>query len=77
MSKMSVVRRCYNCGAILQCEDESKEGYIEPRLLEGGDETVLFCAKCWSTQRYNFAPRAQASRAITLPCSKMPRPPIR
>lgn len=57
MSKMSVVRRCYNCGAILQCEDEGKEGYIEPRLLEGGDETVLFCAKCWSTQRYNFAPR--------------------
>lgn len=57
MSKLSVVRRCYNCGAILQSEDEGKEGYIAPELLDGGDELVLFCADCWSRQRYNFAPR--------------------
>ncbi len=57
MSRMSVVRRCYNCGAILQCEDEKKEGYIDKSLLEQGNEAVLFCQDCYNRQRYNFAPR--------------------
>ena len=57
MSRMSVVRRCYNCGAILQCEDEHKEGYIDKSLLEQGNEAVLFCQDCYNRQRYNFTPR--------------------
>ena len=49
MSKVNVVRRCFNCGAILQNEDPSKEGYIskEDYLLSPLNH-VLFCDKCYS-----------------------------
>jgi len=57
MSKLNVVRRCYNCGAILQSEDQKKPGYITPQLLTTTETTVLFCEKCWAEQRYNIAPR--------------------
>jgi len=57
MSKLNVVRRCYNCGTILQSEDPKKPGYIGQQLLTTSDSTVLFCEKCWAEQRYNIAPR--------------------
>ncbi len=57
MSRFDVVRRCYNCGAILQGEDPKKEGYVDPKLLDTPLSTVLFCEKCWADQRYNIAPK--------------------
>lgn len=57
MSKLNFVRRCYNCGAILQADDPSKDGYVDPELLESSDTAVLFCEKCWKEQRYNISPR--------------------
>lgn len=57
MSKLNVVRRCYNCGAILQGTDPKKEGYLDPELLETSESTVLFCEKCWSQQKFNIAPK--------------------
>lgn len=57
MSKLNVVRRCYNCGAILQSEDPEKEGFLESKLLDSSESTVLFCEHCWRQQRYNIAPR--------------------
>ena len=57
MSKLNVVRRCYNCGTILQADDPKKPGYIDRQLLETSNSTVLFCEKCWTDQRYNIAPR--------------------
>ncbi len=54
MSKVNVVRRCFNCGAILQNEDPSKEGYIskESDLLLPLNH-VLFCDKCYSEANFS------------------------
>ena len=53
MSKVNLLRRCYNCGAILQSEDAAKPGYIAKEKLENA-VGVLFCDKCWNQQKYNF-----------------------
>ena len=52
MSQISQVRRCYNCGAILQSEDPSKEGYVRKETLENGSQNFLFCDKCFELERY-------------------------
>jgi ribosome biogenesis GTPase A len=57
MSQLNVVRRCYNCGTILQSDDPKKPGFVDKALLESSNSTVLFCEKCWKDQRYNIAPR--------------------
>ncbi len=56
MSTLNIVRRCYGCGAILQGEDPSKEGYIAPRLLSSNLDTILFCDKCYNEERFNQQP---------------------
>lgn len=57
MSKLNIVRRCHNCGIILQAEDRHAPGYIDPPLLENTTARVLFCNKCFDESRYNFVPR--------------------
>jgi ribosome biogenesis GTPase A len=58
MSKMNVVRRCYNCGAILQDKKKGKEGYISQEILsEAPLNEILFCEKCYNEARYNIAPQ--------------------
>jgi|GEM_PF-241914 ribosome biogenesis GTPase A len=61
MSKISVVRRCYGCGAVLQSDNKRGDGYIEPKTL---DETPLdkpiFCDRCYRDSKYNLEP-SQAS----------------
>ena len=34
MSKLNIVRRCYNCGAILQTDDKEAEGYVSPEVIK-------------------------------------------
>ena len=49
MSKVRVVRRCFNCGAVLQNEDEKKEGYVKDATnLSAPLNQILFCDKCFS-----------------------------
>ncbi|MBP5091881.1 MAG: 50S ribosome-binding GTPase [Bacilli bacterium] len=64
MSKWKVVRRCYNCGAILQSENPNGEGYVEPIILEKTPVSMpVFCYKCGTESQYNFGPkRLQASK---------------
>jgi len=52
MSKISQVRRCYNCGAVLQCDDPSKEGYVKKETLENASQNFLFCDSCFEVERY-------------------------
>jgi len=42
---------CYGCGQILQCEDETKRGYVPDKILET-KENVL-CQRCFKLQHYN------------------------
>ena len=57
MSKLKIVRRCHDCGVILQGENPEAEGYINPEVLENTSARVLFCNKCFEESRYNFVPR--------------------
>ena len=47
MDKLSKIQRCYHCGAILQCEDESKEGYIDFNIISKYPEGFLLCNHCF------------------------------
>lgn len=53
MSQISQIRRCYNCGAVLQSEDPSKEGYIKKEILENGSQNFLFCDHCFELERFS------------------------
>ena len=52
MSQISQIRKCYNCGAVLQSSDPSKEGYVNKDVLENGSQNFLFCNKCFELERY-------------------------
>ena len=58
MSILNIVRRCHDCGAILQADDPNAEGYISPEALSNTGARVLFCNKCFEESRYNFVPRS-------------------
>ena len=63
MSQMNVVRRCYNCGAILQSEKPGEDGYILRKTLEEAPlDRILFCEHCYHENRFNLTPQeAQVS----------------
>lgn len=46
------VRRCYNCGAILQSKDQNSIGYVDKEVLENEGQNFLFCDKCFELERY-------------------------
>ena len=56
MSKFKFVRRCCNCGAILQCEHPEEEGYIEEQFLQKDLSAMIFCASCYASAKYNLMP---------------------
>lgn len=57
MSEFESLKRCYHCGAVLQSEDQEKEGYLSPDISSlCGDKEVLLCDSCYKKQRYNRAP---------------------
>lgn len=56
MSTMQFVRRCCNCGAILQCDRPGEEGYVEEKYLQKGLSEMIFCASCYASARYNLMP---------------------
>jgi len=53
MGKISLVRKCYSCGAILQSDDPTKEGYVKKETLENPSQNFLFCDKCFEAERYH------------------------
>lgn len=53
MANISQVRRCYNCGAVLQSDDPTKEGYVKKETLENASQNFLFCDKCFEKERYH------------------------
>jgi 30S ribosome assembly GTPase len=58
MSKVNIVRRCDNCGSVLQSVDEGEPGYISPLLLATASlERILFCDKCYAESRFSLLPK--------------------
>jgi ribosome biogenesis GTPase A len=58
MSQLNVVRRCYNCGAILQSEKPGEEGYIAQKILENSPlDQILFCEHCYHENKFNLTPQ--------------------
>ena len=52
MEQIQKVRKCYSCGATLQCEDPNKEGYCLPEVLENPTQNFSFCQKCFEAERF-------------------------
>lgn len=52
MSKIAQIRRCYSCGAVLQSDDPTKEGYVKKETLENASQNFLFCDHCFELERY-------------------------
>lgn len=52
MAKISQIRRCYSCGAVLQSDDPTKEGYVKKETLENASQNFLFCDRCFELERY-------------------------
>ncbi|MDY0345145.1 MAG: GTPase [Bacilli bacterium] len=57
MAKLNIIRRCYSCGVVLQSKDPQKDGYVENEFLQDLSKGVLFCSKCFHSEKYNLAPR--------------------
>ena len=57
MAKLNIIRRCYSCGVVLQSKDPQKDGYVENEFLQDLSKGVLFCSKCFRSEKYNLAPR--------------------
>lgn len=53
MSQISQIRKCYNCGAVLQSDDPKKEGYVKKEVLENGSQSFLFCDHCFELERFS------------------------
>ena len=45
------VKRCYGCGAILQCTDPNDVGYIPPEKFESDEESL--CERCSKLRHYS------------------------
>ena len=52
MDSIQKVRKCYFCGATLQCDDPNKEGYVNPEVLENPTQNFAFCQKCFEAERF-------------------------
>ncbi len=51
MSVLKKVKRCSHCGAILQTEDQTKDGYITSVILKKYPDGVLLCDKCFNEEK--------------------------
>lgn len=56
MAEISKIRRCYNCGAILQADNPKESGYVKRETLENASQNFLFCDKCFEHERYKARP---------------------
>ena len=52
MEKIREIKRCYNCGEILQNEDPHAPGYIKAELLDEASKSFYFCDECYQKEKY-------------------------
>lgn len=52
MSELNKIRRCYNCGAILQSDDPKSSGYVKKETLENATQNFIFCDDCFEKERF-------------------------
>ena len=50
------VKTCYNCGAILQCDNKELPGYCNRDVFENERQNFIFCDKCFNQEKYQNAP---------------------
>ncbi len=53
MGRISRVLRCNHCGALLQMDDSTKQGYIPPDVINS-NERILYCQDCYDKLQINF-----------------------
>ena len=56
--------KCIGCGITLQCEDESKEGYVNPSAF---NREFILCKRCYQLKHYGkFTTSKEVKNSITL-----------
>ena len=56
--------KCIGCGITLQCEDESKEGYVNPSAF---NREFILCKRCYQLKHYGkFVESKQVKNTINL-----------
>ena len=57
MAKATRVRRCFNCGAILQTTNSKEEGFISRKIIEENKpDALLYCNRCYNkVKALNFS----------------------
>jgi len=53
MEQIKKIRKCYSCGATLQSDDPTKEGYVKKDVLENPNQNFLFCDRCFEAERFS------------------------
>lgn len=56
MAEISQVRKCYNCGVLLQSTDPEKPGYIKKEILDNPHLNFLFCDDCFEKEKFHSLP---------------------
>lgn len=58
MSKVKMLRRCYNCGAVLQSDNKNEPGYIDSAIFAASPlDDVIFCENCYKEVKFNLTPK--------------------
>ena len=57
MGELNRVQKCYHCGAVLQSEDPTKEGYITPDIFAQFPGGLLLCNNCYKNEKFSNAPK--------------------
>ncbi len=53
MEKIKEIKRCYNCGEILQNSDPNAPGYIRDELFDEAKRSFFFCEDCYRKEKYH------------------------
>jgi len=54
---------CSGCGIKLQCEDETKDGYVDPRAF---NREIILCKRCYQLKHYGKFVTGKAKNTISL-----------
>lgn len=52
MEKIKEIKRCYNCGEILQHEDPHAPGYTKQEFIDEATKSFYFCDECYAKEKY-------------------------
>ncbi len=56
MSDFAQVRKCYNCGTLLQSDNPNEKGYVKKEILDNPLLNFVFCDECFEKEKFHARP---------------------